>query len=303
MKKLLIHILTVVFLVASCCVAGAQEQAYDSLDAELARYESLCQMCLELRERVKQGEDVTKNEAEVFISRFLATNKSLKQREEEMTLAQRLRFAAIGQWFSSGEKPVRYGSVLQETLPMPDMPLCQSLPVQIDDLSIKAQEIKNYDPVSRSIMIMAGLNVPDVAYGLSIGYIHDKWGGYLNFKSNYVFSQVSYSCMSGGYISDGGRFWANGQECKSNLIVSAGGLYEIKDWLSGYLGAGYGWRTLAWQDVDGNWAEVQDWSVRGVAVETGLVFSWKQFIGTVGVSTISFKTCSLTIGLGYKFSL
>ena len=87
------------------------------------------------------------------------------------------------------------------------------------------------------------------------------------------------------------------------MLVTAGGIYELKSWLAGYVGAGYGWRTLAWKDIDGEWAEVSDWSQAGGAFDAGLLFSWKQLVGSVGVSTIAFKTYSLTIGIGYKFSL
>ena len=45
-------------------------------------------------------------------------------------------------------------------------------------------------------------------------------------------------------------------------------------WLTFYAGAGYGKRQLLWQDVDGGWA---------------------------GVSTVRFRTCSATVGVGFCF--
>lgn len=303
MKKLLIHILTIVFLVVSCCVAGAQEQLYDSLDAELARYESLCQMCLELRERVKQGEDVTKNEAEVFINRFLAMNKSLKQREGEMTQAQRVRFADVAKWFSTGERPLTSYSAMLPKLDMPEYDAEALRFLMHDDVLCDAPVAVRTELNPGNLILLASMNAPDMAYGALAGYMYRKWGGYVSFRSNLVFGKTVYACQSDGSMPGGRYFWANGEERRSNMFVTAGGLYGFNSWLVGYLGAGYGWRTLAWQDVDAEWAEVRDWSVRGVAAEIGLLFSWKQFIGSIGVSTIAFKTCSLTVGLGYKFSL
>ena len=71
--------------------------------------------------------------------------------------------------------------------------------------------------------------------------------------------------------------------------------------LSVYVGAGYGVREIDWEDVDGTWAVVSDWTYRGFAAESGLLFSYDRLALTAGISTINFKTASFTCGVGVKF--
>ena len=133
------------------------------------------------------------------------------------------------------------------------------------------------------------------------GYQHERWGGYLNFRSNYIFGTTSYSCTSDGVIEDGNRFWPSGKDRVSVMHVSAGVLAGVLDWLALYAGAGYGYRRLAWEDVDGSWALVSDWSRSGLAAECGVIPSWRNLTFSAGVSTISFKTVSFTCGVGIRF--
>ena len=303
MKKLLLHILFLVFMLMPDFIIKAQNQVDDSIDSSIARYETLCQTCMDLRTRIRQGEAVQKFEAEEVIGRFLALNKELKALENEMSEMQKCRFDAIGQWFSTGVKPALINKEPLSPLQALEANVYLGCVSQEQELKIELPELIGNRPVPSNVFFMASLNVPDLAYGLSMGYQRGRWGGYANFRSNYVFGNTLYSCQSDGLLSDGSPFWFGGQERRSNMLVTAGGIYELKSWLAGYVGAGYGWRTLARKDIDGEWAEVSDWSQAGGAFDAGLLFSWKQLVGSVGVSTIAFKTYSLTIGIGYKFSL
>ena len=87
-------------------------------------------------------------------------------------------------------------------------------------------------------------------------------------------------------------------ERTGNMAITAGFIAATCRWMAAYAGAGYGWRCLQWQDIDGNWAEVSDFSFRGLAVEAGLLFSYRRMAFSAGLSTISFKTASFTIGVG-----
>ena len=66
--------------------------------------------------------------------------------------------------------------------------------------------------------------------------------------------------LNGGgiFCASGGTFWASGEEKGSNMSVCGGVVYGFKPNVSTYVGAGYGSRRLAWEDVDGEWAEVSD---------------------------------------------
>lgn len=76
---------------------------------------------------------------------------------------------------------------------------------------------------------------------------------------------------------------------------------QAASWLTFYAGAGYGKRQLLWQDVDGGWAEVSDWSVKGLEMEAGAIFRWNRLAFSAGVSTVRFRTCSATVGVGFCF--
>ena len=75
---------------------------------------------------------------------------------------------------------------------------------------------------------------------------------------------------------------------------------QIVDWLSVYAGAGYGRRTLAWQDIDGNWARVSDWSHKGLTIDAGLLLSWRNLAFSAGLVTLNFKTCIFSLGIGVR---
>ena len=151
------------------------------------------------------------------------------------------------------------------------------------------------------IYILANLAIPDISYGLMAGYQVQRYGGYVSFRSSFTSVSPSYSCTSNGMLDGGGRFWAGGEERSSNMSVCAGALYGLKPHVSIYAGAGYGSRKLVWKDVDGQWAEVSDWSCKGWAIEAGTLFSWKKLAFSLGVSSVSLRTAEFVCGVGLKF--
>jgi hypothetical protein len=66
-------------------------------------------------------------------------------------------------------------------------------------------------------------------------------------------------------------------------------------------GAGYGIRTLAWEDDLGAWAKVADRSFKGLAAECGLAYSFNRLIISAGCSTVRFGYTDLVFGLGWRF--
>lgn len=48
-------------------------------------------------------------------------------------------------------------------------------------------------------------------------------------------------------------------------------------------------------------AKVSDWSAKGLAVDAGAIFRWNRLAFSVGVSSVSFRTCSATFGAGVCF--
>ncbi len=278
--------------------------AQESLEAELERYEAVCRMSMELKDRIEEGEQISRNEAEATIGLFLAMNKRLKSHESDMTAVQRRRFNDIGEWFRTGARPVR-----PEPLPL----VIKSFP-EIASSCISGHQLlkpeppiseksvhKSQMPVSPSYTLLAEFSAPDFSGGLRFGIMGRRAGGYASVRSNFCFVKSDYSCFSDGSLPNGSRIWPSGKERLNNMSVTAGALYRAAERLDVYAGAGYGFRTLYWQDMENDWVEVSDWTRRGLAVEAGLIFSYRKLSFSAGLSTIAFSTAAFTMGVGLQF--
>ena len=301
MKKLVRYLLTVISGMMLTCALAAQEVS--SMDADISRYEALCQECMELKSRIACGEPVSRRHAESLIDDFVSMNVRLKEVKHEMTVAQRIRFDAVGVWFSTGVKTQVQSVPLLEALPAPPHPHIMTATPKTDDICRvdHSHDLPGRQDYLRNF-ILADVSFTDMSYGVMAGLQGRRWGGYLRFRSDFTKTpETLYECLSDGSLPRGGKIWTSGDTRNSNLYITGGALVQIVDWLSVYAGAGYGRRTLAWQDIDGNWAEVSDWSVKGLEMEAGAIFRWNRMAFSAGVSTIRFRTCSATLGVGYCF--
>ena len=260
-------------------------------------------MCLELRTRVEGGEAISRDEAKATLDIFVASNKRLKARESEMTFLQRQRFKDISDWFATGVRPVR-----QENLPV----LSLSLPVSAakgnnerEDLRysqrIEYERVASETASGKDFVVLAEIAAPDISYGIRAGMTGKFFGAYVSFRSNFTNGSSDYECTSDGKLQSGGMFWPGGAEIKSYMTASAGLIANAADWMNIYAGAGYGYRSLFWQDIDGKWAEVADWSRKGLVAELGCIFSVNHLAFSLGASSIAFRTCSFTCGIGICF--
>ena len=276
----------------------AKDNAYDGI---LDKYEALCARCVELRQSAASGVDVSREEVQKAIDDFLALNKLLKSFEENMTVVQRRRFASISKWFTAG------GDLEGTQEPLPALPVhliesSLTVPkVEADIMKSSLPKQPDEKTVQSKYYLLLSLSVPNEAFGVMAGYQYGRWGGYLSFRSNYVFGKTDYFCSLNGNIAGGGKFWGTGESRRTNLSTCVGALIGVHDMFSVYAGVGYGMRELAWEDIDGHWAKVSDWSYRGFAAETGLMFSYKRLAVTAGISTVKFRTASFTCGVGVKF--
>lgn len=292
------YLLTVVSGLMLTCALNAQEVS--SMDAELSRYETLCQECLELKSRIGYGETVSRRQAESMIEDFVSMNARLKGVKHEMTAAQRIRFDAIGVWFSTGKKPQVQSAPSLEALPTPPHQLIMTTTPKTDEICRvdHSHDIPGRQDYLRTF-ILADITCPEMSYGLMAGLQGRRWGGYLRFRSAFVKTpETLYECLSDGSLPNGGKMWTSGDTRSSNLYITGGALMQVADWLSVYAGTGYSRRTLAWQDIDGNWARVSDWSHEGLTIDAGLLLSWRNLAFSAGLSTLSFKTCTFSLGIG-----
>lgn len=161
-----------------------------------------------------------------------------------------------------------------------------------------ATEAPKRKPVGASALVTVG--APDFSAGIMLAWQKDRTGAYLKFRSNFTSSSSTYTCRADGTSGDG-YIWTSGQSRTSRMSLTAGGMLKLHNRLSACAGAGYGWRTLTWEDVDSNWAEVEDFSTRGLAADLGVLFKFSRISVYAGLSTVNFRRFDAEIGLGVNF--
>ena len=142
--------------------------------------------------------------------------------------------------------------------------------------------------------------VPDYSGGLMLGWEKYRWGCYVKAVSNFRSPASAYDCLSDGTTSEG-YIWTSGRSRVSRLSVTTGLVFRPCDWLSLYTGAGYGSRTLLWEDSSGYWSRVSDRSPSGIAADLGLQFRLRRLRLSAGISTTAFRTCDCELGAGFCF--
>ncbi len=161
--------------------------------------------------------------------------------------------------------------------------------------------VNSKDVLDNEILAMYNMSVtPQLSYGLMLGYVK-KFGGYVKFRSDFQFGKPSYICNKAGEIEGGGMLWTSGAQRKSRLQVTGGALFRLTKWLYPYAGVGYGSRDVQWQDYQGNWAQVSNYSCKGISAEAGAIVKMGPVALSAGVSTTAFKYTELELGIGVMF--
>lgn len=293
------HIFSILFLILATCAVRAQENV--GIDVLLDRYQRSCEECLNLRNRVEDGEKISTAEAENMVQKFINLNRLLKDMEPELNEDQKTRFKAIGNWFRTGDKPLALSQTpltkVVATLPSPKAVTfseCFLLPLQEEVIPAST------NPAEFRIFILPTISLFPESFGSMAGAQYGRWGGYAKFTGRFNAVTPSYSCSDEGILDNGSSIWPNGESTEKALQITAGALYGMNDWLDIYAGLGYGRHQLLWQDIDGNWATVGQ-GLKGVCAEAGVLTSWKNFTFGAGVSTISFRSLTPTLSLGINF--
>lgn len=161
--------------------------------------------------------------------------------------------------------------------------------------------VKSKDVLDSKIVTVASMGVyPQLSYGAMLGYVK-KFGGYVKFRSDFNSINSSYLCSRNGEVEGGGNMWASGKQAKARIHATGGFMLRATKWLYPYVGAGYGSRNVYWQDYEGEWAMVSDYSCKGLAVEAGAILKLGPVAISAGVSTTAFKYSELEIGVGIMF--
>lgn len=142
---------------------------------------------------------------------------------------------------------------------------------------------------------------------LGVKFKNSNMGIYASYRSNFTFVSSDLSIDSSEEPSH-----LTGSHKVSLQSATAGMLFQFSETprINLYAGAGYSNRNVYWQTTSNQWAEVTDRSSKGIALEAGIIYSpvvdksnteKPGIILSAGLSTISFKTIGLTIGIGLSF--
>ena len=157
-------------------------------------------------------------------------------------------------------------------------------------------EVARKEAIKSDFLVSAQVSVaPSVTYGVMFGML-GKWGWYAKVRSDFNFQTPAYNVA----VADG-NFWGTGDIRTSRLNITAGTMVRTTNWLYPYVGAGYGSRSLYWEDIDKKWALVSDRSVTGLSLDAGVVLKFWKIALTAGVSTTMFKYTEAELGVGIIF--
>lgn len=194
----------------------------------------------------------------------------------------------IGRIKQSGYKQIRYDISGQKEV------------LADKDISFR-MNVSQKDVLKTRYLIMATASpLAPQSYGLTFGMVR-RYGGYVNFQSNFVPGKSSFTSDRTGAKEDGSYAWLTGNSKIQSLKVTAGALFRAHKAVYPYVGAGYGHIRCLSEDVSGDWGLIKEYSSIGLAAETGIVFRAGPVALSAGVGTIMFKTVSLDLGLGVMF--
>ena len=156
------------------------------------------------------------------------------------------------------------------------------------------------------VMPVAGVG-STVSYGLMVGVVK-KWGWYLKAKYDFKSQETEAECTSLGTNTQGTPMWFTGETATTRMAVTTGVMRRLAKPLYLYMGAGFGYKKLAWEMADGvsgtnsdKWAENVDDSYTGIEADLGLVLRTGNVAFTAGVQSNSFKYFEATVGIGIMF--
>ena len=157
----------------------------------------------------------------------------------------------------------------------------------------------------RKTLILAegGFHPSHTSFGVMAGIVA-KHGAYVRFRSDFGSVSADLECDDTGALTSGGTgtpYYVEGSSAKSRFSITGGYLYRIMKPLYGYVGGGYGQRTMAWETIGGEWVKNIDHSVSGLATEIGLIGKYKRCAFSLGVQTLNFKYMELGVGVGLFF--
>lgn len=181
-------------------------------------------------------------------------------------------------------------------------------PEKIEKQVVYRMDVKlilSEDQKTRTLLMpVVSVGTP-MSYGIMIGVVK-KTGFYVKVKYNFKDQQTDFKCNEQGIVEgDQQQSWFTGETNESRLALTGGLLQRFGKRFYLYVGAGYGYKKIAWQmhspdDVE-QWAECTDKTQIGVEADLGGILRFKNFAISAGVQTNSFKHVEATLGMGLMF--
>lgn len=266
-------------------------------DAALDRFAAITNECQRLKARIEEGEDLQESNLDRVIAELRLLQKELQGGSKTMSSAQKDRYRMILKCYREGKMvPV---SALH----------ADSVQSGITD----GQPNALYHPEPRLGRVIAGTDtrcflVATASWplegGLATGFMRPdrRWGGaFLRVSGNASYTKSALTATSDG-ASSNGFIWTNGNTRYSRFTGTVDAIWFLFPGPVGlYTGGGYGFTRTFWQTTDNSWAQITDKSVSGPTADLGIIYSHRHLILSAGATTISFRTISCMVGIGYRF--
>ena len=295
MIKRILTILAILFSVAGT-FCSAQQQNWD---AALDRYDYICRKCLEMRNKVIEGESVPKAELNTLIAELYSLREQLKDAEGSMNQEQLFRFRQIRRRYQPETAKTALKSD-RHTIAAIDNVLTDS-PITSPAPNLLAQEPGHRVSIHRIRNEVYGIvSVPALQAGAAYTFLRDNWGLYIKAQVAPILTKPDGLCLSNGTEGDS-YIWTTGKYRKTGWGASAGIVWESPVRLRAYAGAGYGTLNLLWEEVSGRWLKVTDKSYSGVQYDAGLMLPIGNLNIIAGISSMDFKLFNVEFGAGFSF--
>ena len=311
--------------VLAILVVSLTALARDNWDDVLDRYEQICNRCIELKNRMAAGENVSSSVVTELFEELGNLRNQLKNSSRSMTNAQKRRFemirsryegkvvtsAAPRQKHSRPNQPVTVSQAPPDTAVivridrLPGLKSVQPSPVLLHNCEYSLAERTVVaepapDPLPWQIDAAAFVQFNAIpAPGIFISASRQQFGVFASICTNFRQDLSSYSILSDGSIEGGGYFWGNGQSRYSLTSIIAGPVWRPFRDIAVYAGAGYADYGLLWQDTAESWARVSDYGGKGLAGTAGMMVTLKRVNLLAGIwwqNEIAF-----TLGAGWRF--
>ena len=338
MRTFLPYLICATLLLSKAFTVSAQT---DNMEKALDRYEAICEDCIALKERSMKGEAVSSEELLSLLEQVKMLKSTIQQGSGKMTPSQKKRFEKIRQRYSdafstdrgkdaegdealakgqgqggSGRKATEAmdGSSTLSTLPFPPLhtgvrPLEKTLRQMVPALRHQGEGKDSGIPSAKAdaargaftgVLALGGWEQGIFTGGGMFAMCFGKAGFYVKGRSDFKHRPYDYTCSGNGTTASG-FIWTSGKSLRSSWSVGAGGIVPLGGPFSLYAGPLYGSRSTLWEDWEGRWAKVEDYSAKGPGADAGILFRKGRFIAEAGAGTVMFRTVSLEIGLGICF--